>query len=407
MERKSSPGEIFHYDTSLTGRSFRLLTLVPGQGDEDIGCTLTSTTLDSEVDFEAISYAWGDPTLTRRLWCNGKLSALTESLYSVLWQLREEGHRSSLWADAVCINQSDTAEKTQQVRMIQHIYAKARNVIVWLGKEEETDRQGMELMKQIYERVGVLDISKDPEDPCAGPEDFGLPPASYEGWSAVIIILGRAWFDRVWVIQEILSAQSYTARCGAVALQPELLQVVSAKLLKYPGIGPAIIMALEEFRDCRNHAVILGLKMAVDRGLTLNLRNLLALSGDFKSTDVRDRVFALIGVSSDGDSRVVDYGASFRDVLLQVSKQEWQSLATSNGAPAGLASLTFVRHSPRLENLPSWVPDLGVPYFRPLHMYYDPVRSKDNVSFEKVNLLGEVSYSLVFIRFSQRIIHYI
>ncbi|KAI9880355.1 MAG: hypothetical protein M1830_003966 [Pleopsidium flavum] len=390
MERKSSPVKAFQYNTSLPGRCFRLLTLNLGHGDEDICCTLKQTTLDSEIEFEAISYTWGDTTPTRRLWCNGKISAITRSLYSVLWQLREEGQQFSLWADAICINQSDTAEKTHQVRMMQEIYAKAKNVIIWLGKEEETDRQGIELMKQMYDCLGVPDVSLGRDYINAEPEAFGLPPIIHVAWSAVFNILLRSWFERVWVIQEILSAQSYTARCGALVLQPELLQAATLNFEKYSGFRPAILLAIQDLRDFKNASVICGLKAVSNLGGKLNLRDLLYITGIFKSTDPRDRVFAMIGISADGDSNIIDYGASHRDVLLQVAKQEWRSLASSNNAPSGLGNLTFIRDTPRAENLPSWVPDLGIRNFNPLHFYFAPVRSENDANFEKVDLLDEV-----------------
>jgi hypothetical protein len=38
-----------------------------------------------------------------------------------------------LWADALCINQSDTPEKNHQVPLMRHIYGHSSRVIMWLG----------------------------------------------------------------------------------------------------------------------------------------------------------------------------------------------------------------------------------------------------------------------------------
>lgn len=46
---------------------------------------------------------------------------------------RHRDHASlarSLWVDVVCINQEDAAEKSQQVKLMRDIYAKAAEVLV-------------------------------------------------------------------------------------------------------------------------------------------------------------------------------------------------------------------------------------------------------------------------------------
>jgi hypothetical protein len=72
---------------------------------------------------------------------------VTESLHSALWRIREQKLASVLWADAVCINQSNDDEKTNQVRMMQDIYSQADTVIVWLGDSQDTDEAALELIE--------------------------------------------------------------------------------------------------------------------------------------------------------------------------------------------------------------------------------------------------------------------
>jgi Heterokaryon incompatibility protein (HET) len=40
-----------------------------------------------------------------------------------------------LWVDALCTNQNDMSERKKHVKRIGQIYAKARQVIIWLGEE--------------------------------------------------------------------------------------------------------------------------------------------------------------------------------------------------------------------------------------------------------------------------------
>jgi hypothetical protein len=46
----------------------------------------------------------------------------------------------SFWVDAICINQADIAERSNDVARIGDIFSKARQVTVWLGpKSEDSD----------------------------------------------------------------------------------------------------------------------------------------------------------------------------------------------------------------------------------------------------------------------------
>jgi Heterokaryon incompatibility protein (HET) len=60
--------------------------------------------------------------------------------------MREDKRQGYIWADAICINQIDTSEKTEQVPLMADIYERAELVLVWLGKDEDNVRLGYNLM---------------------------------------------------------------------------------------------------------------------------------------------------------------------------------------------------------------------------------------------------------------------
>lgn len=64
--------------------------------------------------------------------CDGQVIRIFPNLYDALLQLRES-RPAKYWIDAICIDQSNTKERTHQVRMMDQIYADAESVIVWLG----------------------------------------------------------------------------------------------------------------------------------------------------------------------------------------------------------------------------------------------------------------------------------
>lgn len=54
--------------------------------------------------------------------------------------LRKSLGSFTIWIDAICINQKDEVEKTQQLQFMHRIYTLAHTTYVWLGTgTEETD----------------------------------------------------------------------------------------------------------------------------------------------------------------------------------------------------------------------------------------------------------------------------
>ncbi|RTE78327.1 hypothetical protein BHE90_007203 [Fusarium euwallaceae] len=94
----------------------RMLHLEPGWGSTPISCTihLISLTSDPPPKYEALSYTWGDPKVTREIIVNGYLVNVTFNLYSALYRLRQPEEMRILWVDALCINQTDVDERGQQ-----------------------------------------------------------------------------------------------------------------------------------------------------------------------------------------------------------------------------------------------------------------------------------------------------
>ena len=53
------------------------------------------------------------------------------------------------WGDAICMDQDNKAEKSQQLTMMSRIYSEADRVCVWLGKSTGKTHLAFELMSKI------------------------------------------------------------------------------------------------------------------------------------------------------------------------------------------------------------------------------------------------------------------
>lgn len=94
----------------------------------------------NKIEYEALSYTWGDvKDLANRgeILLHGQEHEITQNLESGLRHLRFKDKPRILWADAVCINQTDLDERVQQVSQMHQIYnpGGASHVLVWLGEQ--------------------------------------------------------------------------------------------------------------------------------------------------------------------------------------------------------------------------------------------------------------------------------
>ncbi len=68
--------------------------------------------------------------------CDGLRLEVTPNLRNGLRRMRYVDRSRYLWADAVCIDQTNKAELGHQVSNMRLIYHNATKVIVWLGEDE-------------------------------------------------------------------------------------------------------------------------------------------------------------------------------------------------------------------------------------------------------------------------------
>ena len=104
-------------------RNIRILTLLPGTLNGEVQCQLSPVSLDDDPAFTALSYCWGNANSRRYINVNSHQVFVTESLETAPKYMRHGKNSIPVWADAICINQSDRDEKSVQVAMMGDIYA--------------------------------------------------------------------------------------------------------------------------------------------------------------------------------------------------------------------------------------------------------------------------------------------
>ncbi|TVY35267.1 Heterokaryon incompatibility protein 6,OR allele [Lachnellula subtilissima] len=162
--------------------------------------------------YETVSYVWGNPQKSAVVIVDGpegptKLR-VTQSLIRALRYLRCLEVPRILWIDALCLNQSDYAELSRQVPRMHDIYKLAYKGTAWLGREDVGSTHALTTLQYLGDQVvaegetGLLFSSPSAEEEKWFDPDFELP-YSQDTWEAILTLLQRPWFNRLWVVQEI------------------------------------------------------------------------------------------------------------------------------------------------------------------------------------------------------------
>ena len=123
-------------------KTIRLLRLLPGAWQEGIRAQLLEYSLaEAREQYITNSYTWGDAVVIPHvpIECNGKVVYISENLFTAFCALRRQDHWILLWADAPCISQADTLERTSQVGLMDEIYGSSRETVIWLGEPATHD----------------------------------------------------------------------------------------------------------------------------------------------------------------------------------------------------------------------------------------------------------------------------
>jgi len=185
----------------------RLLALLPGPFGTAICCQLHETNLhrNSPPRYEALSYAWGSAEDPVVIYIGKGTLSVTKNLADALQHLRYPDRPRTLWIDAICVNQQDLEERSQQVPRMADIYTLAQCVVVWLGPEAEDSSRTLRTLDKIGSMIDPdwSDGSMKPSDEAKAAGELhwadrnAFIPYKNKKLDPVHRLLERAWFERL------------------------------------------------------------------------------------------------------------------------------------------------------------------------------------------------------------------
>jgi len=263
---------------------------------DDLSNTLG--TIRDTCRYDAVSYVWGETNGCYEIMLNGWSCSVHKNLWSFLEQHQHHNSSPHLWIDAVCIDQKDVAEQSNQVQLMSEIYRVAQNVLVWLGPATDDS-----------------DIAMDAIEGRSFKHQLGHNGTRFE--QALLEWSSREYWFRTWTIQEFLLGKNLKIICGSKQISytaaERFCESLHAAEVERTGQLSALLTS-QAYGLLNQRSRPLTHKAPL---LDLIIRNRKSLC-----SKPHDKVFAMLGLASDCTSTrtiQVDYSRAiqylFGDVL--------------------------------------------------------------------------------------------
>ncbi|KAH8749443.1 heterokaryon incompatibility protein-domain-containing protein [Hyaloscypha finlandica] len=303
----------FRRSEYLRGSTTRILILHAGARGSQITCHLeflelglSSSRSDGSFKakaYEALSYTWGSTEDPVEIRIDNRKFEVRQNLWSALNALKMPRKARALWVDAICINQNDVDERSEQVRKMGRIYSRATQVIVWLGHATPDSRVTFDFLresKKYTHQNGTMSRAKILRD-------------SGKFRMLLKLCTGNYW-QRVWIVQEITRARRLTIVCGEYQVSWTYLSDMFAWLgtLEQQKL-PAVAVALQQSIPAK-----LKKQREEFRTGSTNLSSILRDCERSRCAVPHDKIYGFLGLASDykggEDFFTVDYSKSLLEV---------------------------------------------------------------------------------------------
>ncbi|KAF4627528.1 hypothetical protein G7Y89_g10626 [Cudoniella acicularis] len=364
-------------------RNFRTARLHPAANFSDpIHCDLIEAELGYGPKYEALSYVWGDPTQTVDIDVEGSVLKITVNLDLFLRYIREKYTTRTIWADAICIDQGNVEERSEQVQRMKDIYSLCERDLLWLG---EADKETKAVIDEL-ERMEKLEIQRSPQPSSRGglwKNDKILRStdvtSSVTSGSVSRLLGSRTIWERGWVMQELACSPTTTMVIGDQKMEWTVL----SNILDHSGVpdayhGPFTHGSYNEYVwDAFEKVQVIEHQRDIVHGVHQMNSTLLDVLSRFRKTyctDPRDKIYSYLNLATNLREMgiVPDYKRSAKEVYIGVARAQirltgnldvvtqslWPLGHTSSDHPE-VESMYSSQPATLVEGLPSWVPNFS------------------------------------------------
>lgn len=351
-EENTKEKSLYQYHPLTMENSIRIVRLYPGSPGDILSFELEEFPLVRTTSFEALSYEWQEKVGIIPVLCDDKKILVTPNCKAAMEKLRLRTKSRYIWIDAICINQADDQERNQQVAIMADIFRAADKVIMWLGEETDFMSAAFEALplvakaqRRLLQEAGELN---DNGEPWEGDED---PRTLLQRMSNNTYIrdtfenlMDRTYWTRAWILPEIIIAGSRgVVMCGDQSCDWTTLKF-GMPLYRFCGFGTAPLVFNSSLAD------------EFETKGKLTFANAVYLLHALDATDLRDKVFAALGLSSSDKKLVERPVANYTMSVQQVYVHAARYIIDSDGL-SWAWGLGMQHSTKQVSGLPSWVPD--------------------------------------------------
>ncbi|OAL56998.1 HET-domain-containing protein [Pyrenochaeta sp. DS3sAY3a] len=319
--------KVYQYEP-LEDSTIRLLKVLP-ETMWKLKCEILHVSLEKAPRYRAISYAWGDGIDTKSLVLEGVTIPVAVNLHDALRAIRDRKNDIWVWVDALCIDQQNKEERSAQVRLMGNIYSKAESVDIWIGAEYENSTLATRLLQKLADKSSNLQhVSSFQEAETI----------------ALLRLFKRDYWERLWVVQEVLLANEKHVYCGKSRLPWEVYEKAS-NMLWDESSDPYVRRGPSSFPS-RSTLVQLGDE---------SLLEIMRACRKKRSENPRDKIFGVLGLLSQPTQHdfPVDYDQPVKAVYIDVVDH---LISTTEKLDVIREAIHFPLHTNSM-GLPTWCPD--------------------------------------------------
>ncbi|KAK4446202.1 HET domain-containing protein [Podospora aff. communis PSN243] len=275
--------------------------------DDPLIAALELVDVSNTTPYEALSYTWGTDPPSDYLWLSDFPLPIKPNLEAALRSLRLPNMVRRVWVDAVCIDQNNVDEKSRQIQYMRLVYKHSARVIVWLGSKTPGVEQAFAAAQRLSNTLDELETAAgttrgnnlDPETVEAFLTSMtdDLPPTCLHYLNE---LFERPYWTRTWCIQEVVAAPWAIVRVEDLEISfSELMSttlIVTEWRAKVAIDKPFILWHRIYLQRHPRHPVF----PSKVPGSVGDLLDVLHIARGFQATDIRDKIFALIGICDEG-----------------------------------------------------------------------------------------------------------
>lgn len=308
--RRSPTSEIYTSIHTNVGE-IRVLEILPGEENSTVECRLHLANSRYLKDHTALSYCWGNSEKKSLIYINDCPVSILWNLEAALRELRRR-NVSLVWIDALCINQDDMQEKSDQLLRIQEIYTRAKETLAWLGPDFDAHA------KSTFNFLSLLDRKAPQAAYIKALESLELSGDPDFRWITPLRKLcSLPFWKRTWIVQELALSKSVKFIWGSHDIPmdvflPQLARTTRLMFQLQSDLGYASIQNLSTLLK----------KASIQGSDRLELATCLSLTSLLRATEIKDHIFGVLNLCTDGPAMVAcpNYHTPLHTILRDMTK---------------------------------------------------------------------------------------